>query len=241
MKIVGGHRAKRQSWPAHAYVYEMGKCGGTLIGRDRVLTAAHCFSSSPRADNTQVVLGAWNLNDVQGDEVQWPDVHSIHLHSDYSSHTQKNDIALLILRQYVRLTEHVQLACLGRGGNNGNDGYVGSQVGAAGWGATSFKGSTTDILLNVFMFVQPQRDCKRAQGSYYDPELMLCASSAAMRGGKDTCQGDSGGGLYAVDYIEGEWRWSLIGVVSHGNGCGDRGKPGVYTRVSKYKGWIFKF
>ena len=59
-------------------------------------------------------------------------------------------------------------------------------------------------------------------------------------GGSDSCNGDSGGGLYT-------WRDSrpeLLGVVSRGfgagkkDGCAESNFPGIYSRVSKYLEWI---
>ena len=66
----------------------------------------------------------------------------------------------------------------------------------------------------------------------------LCAGGER---GKDSCSGDSGGGLFS-DMTEGtveeERRWEVVGIVSYGtNKCGN-GTPGVYTRVSQYLEWI---
>jgi hypothetical protein len=49
----------------------------------------------------------------------------------------------------------------------------------------------------------------------------------------DSCQGDSGGPLVAL-YPDGAAR--LIGVVSEGPSCA--AAPGIYTKVSYFRGWI---
>ena len=57
---------------------------------------------------------------------------------------------------------------------------------------------------------------------------------------KDTCQGDSGGPLVCMinDYTKVHPVYTLVGVTSWGYGCGDKGKPGVYTDVPDYIDWI---
>lgn len=49
-------------------------------------------------------------------------------------------------------------------------------------------------------------------------------------------KGDSGGPLIYQDRISG--RFQLYGITSWGDGCGEKGKPGVYTRVSAFSDWI---
>lgn len=64
-------------------------------------------------------------------------------------------------------------------------------------------------------------------------DTMLCAGMP--EGGKDSCQGDSGGPLIVRD---GNKDWVQVGVVSWGDGCGQAGLFGVYSRVSAARKWI---
>ena len=52
--------------------------------------------------------------------------------------------------------------------------------------------------------------------------------------GKDACQGDSGGPfICSINKTA-----TLVGVVSHGSGCGEAGKPGIYGKVNYFKEWF---
>lgn len=112
-----------------------------------------------------------------------------------------------------------------------------------GWGYKVSKisfGQFADTLKEICIPTITQDVCKKAfkDEGYVVTPLMLCAGESV--GGKDSCQGDSGGGFVFVDPVT--KRWVLGGVVSWGSshGCGLRNKYGVYVRVTEFLTWINK-
>lgn len=85
--------------------------------------------------------------------------------------------------------------------------------------------------MKVSVPVTGREACQKEYGSSDITENMFCAG--LEEGGKDACQGDSGGPM--VDESG-----SLVGVVSWGNGCAQKGYSGVYTRVGNFVDWVGK-
>jgi len=103
----------------------------------------------------------------------------------------------------------------------------------SGWGVTSDGGS---ILPRFLRFVEVpvvnDTECRTAYGDSLR-DSMICAGY--KDGGKDACNGDSGGPMVCEDE-EGEAY--LCGIVSWGIGCARPYYYGVYTQVSHYANWI---
>jgi len=98
--------------------------------------------------------------------------------------------------------------------------------------------AATDYLREFSVKLMPSTFCagEKSYGKEFHSSTMLCAEY--LRGGKDSCSGDSGGLLQCV---AGDGRWRLIGIVSIGRSCALINKPGLYTRVDVMLRWINKY
>ena len=243
-RIVGGQEADPGEWPWQVALvggttndlYNGQFCGGAIIAREWVLTAAHCVEdSAPSA--LDVVAGIHDLATPDPD-YRRSDVAEIVIHPGWNTDTSDNDIALLRLATPiderpaggggVLPIQYVALVPENVGALTGVDSTV------TGWGNTlpNPPGGTNspERLREVVVPIIANSACAGAYSNLTDN--MLCA--AVPEGGKDSCQGDSGGPL--VIFNGGEWQQA--GVVSFGRGCADPLYPGVYARVSRYTGWV---
>ncbi|KMQ97152.1 transmembrane protease serine 9-like protein [Lasius niger] len=133
-------------------------------------------------------------------------VEKFRVHPNFNSITLHNDVAVLQLLKPFKLTPEVHNVAL-----PGNPPVPKTICQVSGWG---YPASGIPIVSNDLMYVdlpiQSTKKCRELLVNITDlPAGMFCAGYLA--GGKDACQGDSGGGMVCNGI--------LTGVVSGGEGC----------------------
>ena len=213
-------------------------CGGSLIAKDWVLTAAHCLDHDEVTPSSFVVsLGGGDISTRENEVIA---VKRFLIHQDYSARGQENDIALIQLERPSKTVKPIAIIDLNSLDSEINSGNLAIALGRGTQREYSVgeesTGKAVDTLFEVELPLVANDVCEdQLQQVVYDSTLsigsgMLCAGGDA-RGGKDTCQGDSGGPLIAQSN---DGLYYLAGITSWGYGCAQVNSPGVYTRAPAY-------
>ncbi|XP_050758495.1 coagulation factor IX-like [Gymnogyps californianus] len=229
-RITGGTLCHRGHCPWQVLIRnskDIGFCGGSLISSRWVVTAAHCLDL---VRPHHVTIGDFDKYQREFKE-QKIDVERSWTHPHYDSNDYNSDIALLYLSSDVVFNEYAIPICLPSPNLAtllSEEGRIGM---VSGWGATHNRGSTLRFLMKVRLPIVNMETCQRSTDRLVT-DNMFCAGYNTEAA--DACKGDSGG-PFTVSYHN---TWFLLGIVSWGEGCAEKGKYGVYTRVSNYIPWI---
>uniref|UniRef100_A0AB38ZE65 Venom S1 protease 6 n=1 Tax=Ectomocoris sp. TaxID=3104572 RepID=A0AB38ZE65_9HEMI len=227
-RIVGGREATVNEYPFIALIMEKKTrfpfCGGSIITKRHVLTAAHC--TFPNKDvELSVVLGEHDVTtwkETSATEVI--DVKQMFNHPQYNQDNVQNDIAIVELVKDIVFNNLIGPVCMPKKPIDLVDTYLR----VMGWGLTKDGGQASSILRKVDVKIINPKVCEVIYGTV---PTQICAYNNQ----KDSCQGDSGGPLVIIN--EDTNMFVQEAVVSFGRECAST-DPGVNTKLSAYMDWV---
>ena len=218
--IVGGSKVPAGRWDdVVAVIGATGRCSGTLIAPDVVLTAGHCIEIEPY----EVITNTTDLAGPGGDHiaVKWARA--------YPDWPTRHDIGVLMLEHVARPRPRpIAAAC-----HTNARLLAGAPLTIVGFGLVTPAG--TDANTRLHEATVPVLDPLCAQDPGCEPAVRPNGEFTAGGRGSDSCFGDSGGPAF-LDTAAGP---ALVGVVSRGLAlpglpCGN---GGVYVRADKIVAW----
>lgn len=186
------------------------------------MTAAHSIKGKKPA-NLFIRAGDWDsLSTDEYFQHQERDASEFIVHESFNDRNGNNDIALIIMRSPVTITENVNTVCLPAASLAAD--FAGSKCFASGWGTASWKARHFEsIMKRIELPVVSRTDCqeelrKTRLGHHFElHESFICAGGEK---GVDTCTGDGGSPL-VCPIPNKQNKFYQVGIVSWGIECGD--------------------
>ncbi|XP_028141691.2 plasma kallikrein [Diabrotica virgifera virgifera] len=240
-RIIGGREANFAQFPWQAYIkVKTFQCGGVLVSRKFVATAAHCIIAANLKD-IWIYLGELDTQDTGSvKELAPADLHMVRkkiVHPQFryrATQPDRFDLALLELATEASTHFHISPICL----PDNDMELTGREAVVAGWGKIKRSNDLmgTNVLRSATVPILDIKECVRwhkLNRIYVDLHSeMLCAGHE--NGKQDACLGDSGGPLIILE----RGRWTLVGIISAGFGCGVPHQPGIYHKIPVTAEWI---
>jgi secreted trypsin-like serine protease len=228
-KIVGGapvNPPHSVPWQVYLTINGNSFCGGSIINKDYILTAAHCLDSARTID---VTAGAYDRSKPEGTEVTLRST-TFTIHPTWNSATLAGDLGVIRLPTSLNLTDaNIEAIRLAEPGTLA-DPYAGKLLTITGWGKTADGAlqGISDVLNTVTVPGITTAACTETYGSIITNNI-VCVDTT---GGKGSCNGDSGGPMTDESGAQ-------VGIVSFGSSAGcAKDYPAGFTRVSSYRQWI---
>ncbi|XP_017870415.1 PREDICTED: serine protease SP24D-like [Drosophila arizonae] len=225
-RVVGGKDASAAQFPHQISLRYQGVhiCGGSIIARDYILTAAHCVTQQLENGTliptpaSEITIRAGTLDRFVGGMIR--NVAHVRVHEEYNSFW--NDLALLKLESPLIYSNQIRAIPLASA-----ETPAGSDVVISGWGRLWHQGDLPRQLQFNTLSALSKLQCATSIAVYRDS--MLCLAHEKDNG---ACNGDSGGPAI--------YNGELVGVAGFVvTGCGSSRADG-YAKVFYHRDWIIQ-
>ncbi|KAG5670766.1 hypothetical protein PVAND_001007 [Polypedilum vanderplanki] len=267
--IIGGNKVREGSWPWHSAIYYRPyigtlnyRCGATIVNKKTVITTASCLVTYDasvqdrvkiKTEKLSVGVGETILYDSSAANRQILEVDEMKLHEMYKIKLSTDDddgykddynVALLILKNEIKYSLHVQPICLPSYTDDEEFDYD-NQIGkVVGWGFTEDNGfeisrNLQDLTVSTNNFLTCMfRAVNRTLFLGFSASRNFCAGFQNNRG---ICTGDAGGGLY----MEVDSKFHIFGLAYHANcECNKKTNKcrvfneGIFVNLIEFMQWI---
>uniref|UniRef100_H9GEK7 Peptidase S1 domain-containing protein n=1 Tax=Anolis carolinensis TaxID=28377 RepID=H9GEK7_ANOCA len=220
-----------QPWQVGLHLNGKRVCGGALLSRQWIVSAAHCMDSPPNFSNWVALVGLGVP--TRSKEEAGQAVGKIILHPSYNPVNRDYDLAMLKLKEPLSLSGAIQAVCLPPyHQNTSNDSacWISGQVYPRQENSTV---PIAEVRAEMPVVLQSRKDCNGSCGEAGEiTPRMLCAHY--LDGTIGACKGESGGALVCQH----ECTQHLVGIRIQDDGCKRPNGPGLYTKVASLLDWI---
>jgi len=209
-------------------------CTGTLVGKNVVVTAGHCFfCAGAGADKKSVVYFGTDVNKPGKTYTG-----KITRHPKYGKDGLHNDLSVIVLDEDVAVADAKPRRIATKGEIDDS-----TFIRAVGFGNSDFASTTGFGTKRLVDIPVASISCSRPNDSTKfgcDKKLEFVAGFIGL--GPDTCNGDSGGPEYVLigDDASKDENWAIAGATSRATNAAPRpcGDGGIYVRLDQYLQFI---